>query len=740
MARYADVVLPLPLSEAYTYALPEPLQPKVQAGCRLIVQFGPRKVYAAVVVALRDDCPNAGFTIKEALALLDDSPVLLPEQLSLWRWIADYYLCSIGEVCKAALPSGMKLESESVLTLNAEGDCSQSLSEGEAAVLALLQKRKTLKVAELQRRFSLRGVLPLVKTLLDKGLAFVREEVKDTRRPKAVTSTAVSEGIPQAPLLHPLSEAQGEVKAQIEGIFRERGVCLLHGVTGSGKTEVYIHLISDTIKQGGQVLYLLPEIVLTAQLVERLRSVFGSRLGVYHSKLSDRERQELWKKQLSREPYDVIVGVRSSVFLPFQRLRLLIVDEEHETSFKQQEPAPRYHARDAALVLAQMCGAKALLGTATPSLESYRNAQEGKYGLVRLMERYSHVEMPEIVAVNTVELRRKKEMRGQFSPPLLNAMRSALERKEQVILFRNRRGFAPSLECHVCGWVPRCHRCDVPLTLHREHSRMVCHYCGSPYPVPAQCPNCSCQQLVRLGYGTERIEEEIQALFPEARVARMDQDTTRTRRAYESLLKDFEQGKTDILIGTQMVAKGLDIERVSVVGILGAETMLAFPDFRASERAFQMMAQVSGRAGRRSKKGLVILQAKDTGQSVIGQVLRGDYEAMYREQMEEREAFAYPPVGRLVYVFMKHKEQPVVTALATEMAALLRADFGDRVLGPDTPPVGMVRLYHIRKIVLKLERGLSMPAVRRRLRQLQAHVLAQPQYRSAQFYYDVDPY
>ncbi|MCD8304520.1 MAG: primosomal protein N' [Prevotellaceae bacterium] len=738
MARYADVVLPLPLGEAYTYALPEPLQQKVRAGCRLIVQFGQRKVYAAVVVALRDDCPEAGFTIKEALALLDDSPVLLPEQLSLWRWIADYYLCSIGEVCKAALPSGMKLESESVLILNAEGDTSQSLSEGEAEVLALLRKRKTLKVAELQRRFSLKGVLPLVKALLDKGLAFVREEVKDTRRPKA--RLAESDGIPSEPLLLPLSEAQQQVKAEIESVFKDKSVCLLHGVTGSGKTEVYIHLISDTLRQGGQVLYLLPEIVLTAQLVERLRRVFGTRLGVYHSKYSDRERVELWKKQLSPEPYDVIVGVRSSVFLPFQRLRLLIVDEEHETSFKQQEPAPRYHARDTALVLAQMYGAKALLGTATPSLESYRNAREGKYGLVRLTERYGHVEMPEIVAVNTAELRRRKEMRGQFSPTLLNAMRNALDKGEQVILFRNRRGFAPSLECHVCGWTPRCLRCDVPLTLHREGQRMVCHYCGSTYPVPTQCPNCSSQQLVRLGYGTERIEEEIQTLFPEARVARMDQDTTRTRRAYESLLRDFEQGKTDILVGTQMVAKGLDIERVSVVGILGADTMLAFPDFRAAERAFQMMAQVSGRAGRRSKKGLVILQAKDTGQSVIGQVLRGDYEAMYLEQMEEREAFAYPPVGRLVYVFMKHKERGVADLLAAEMASLLRADFADRVLGPDTPPVGMVRLYHIRKIVLKLERSLPMPAVRRRLRQLQAHVLAQPQYRSAQFYYDVDPY
>ncbi len=536
-----------------------------------------------------------------------------------------------------------------------------------------------------------------------------------------------------------MREAQRRAKDEILRHFRGQDICLLHGVTGSGKTEVYTHLISEAIDRGEQVLYLLPEIVLTAQLVDRLKRVFGGRLGVYHSKYSEAERIRVWRRQLSPQPYDIIVGVRSSVFLPFQRLGLVVVDEEHETSYKQQEPAPRYHARNVALVLARMYGAKSLLGTATPSLESYRLAREGKYGLALLPERYSRVELPEVVKVDVQELLRRKMMEGPFSPQLLDAMRNALGRGEQVILFQNRRGFAPYVECRECAWVPRCLRCDVSLTLHKSGGRMSCHYCGASYPIPAECPNCGGKRLASVGYGTERIEDDIQRHFPEARIARMDQDTTRSRNAYEKILRDFQRGDTDILVGTQMVAKGLDIERVSVVGILNADTMLNLPDFRSHERTFQMMAQVAGRAGRRGRKGLVILQTRTAQASVISQVLRNDYEAMYREQMEEREAFLYPPACRLIDIYIKHRDARLADSLAGELATCLRRDFGDSILGPEAPPVGMVQRLHIRKLALKTPPTASLRAVRARLRLVQAHLLALPQYKAAQLYFDVDP-
>ncbi len=828
MADFADVILPLPLAEAFTYALPAPLKQKVQVGCRLVVPFGPKKMYAGFVTRLSDSGPAQGIRVKEAIDLLDEAPVLLPLQLRLWAWIADYYLCSIGEVCKAALPAGLKLESETVVCLNAEGDFTQTLSAYEERTLGILRETERMRVADLQKHVGQNGAIRLVKALLDKGLVSVYEEMRGQRqarkltayvrlaprlcsqesiseclanlersprqrelltsylslskadealrlgnpallapversallpagspltsafaplRAKEVFETYMQEALPSraeagpkafAPL--PLSADQLRAKAEIEKAFEERDVCLLHGVTGSGKTEVYIHLISQTIERGGQVLYLLPEIVLTAQLVDRLRRVFGSRLGVYHSKYSDADRTALWRKQLSPVPYDIIVGVRSSVFLPFRNLRLVVIDEEHETSFKQQEPAPRYHARNTALVLAQMSGAKAVLGTATPSLESYHNAQTGKYRLVTLAERYSRVEMPEIVVADTADLRKRKMMKGHLSPRLFDAITTALSRGEQAILFRNRRGFAPVVECHDCGWTPRCQQCDVPLTFHKSGARMVCHYCGASYPVPSLCPACAKPSLTAMGYGTERIEEEMQALFPSARIARMDQDTTRTRRAYEQIIDNFQRGRTDILIGTQMVAKGLDIERVSVVGILSADAMLALPDFRATERAFHMMAQVAGRAGRRKAQGLVVLQTSDPSASIIAQVRANDYEAMYREQLQEREAFAYPPFTRLVCVYVKHRDPQLAQALASDLALTLKASLGQRVLGPDTPPVAMVRQQHIRKLLLKLEPSLSLQAVRRTLRQTQASLLARPHYRTAQLYYDADPY
>lgn len=825
MARYAHVILPLPLAERYTYTLPASLATKVQVGCRLIVPFGARKIYTGLVVGLTDERPAGGFELKEAMELLDELPVVLPTQLRLWQWIADYYLCTMGDVMKAALPSGMKLESESVVVPDVNGDFSQPLTPQEQALMQSLEQKSPQKVGELQKATEAGNVLPAIHRLMAKGLVLIKEEVKRTYKPRKVACVRLtqenfsevklqearvslarapkqlalldayltsakapvairlnnpellleveraslleqggslamlkalqekgilesydkvvarraSDNLPRQLLLGELSPSQQKAFEDIKDLFRTKDVTLLQGVTGSGKTEVYIHLMREAVQQGAQVLYLLPEIVLTTQLVERLKRVFGDRLGVYHSKYPDAERVEVWQKQLSDHPYEIIVGVRSSVFLPFQNLKLVIVDEEHEASYKQQEPAPRYHARSVALMMARQCGAKVLMGTATPSVESYYLCSTGKYGLVQLAERYSQVQLPEIVVADVKELRRKKMMTGVFSPQLLQAMRGALERKEQIILFLNRRGYAPSVECHDCGWTPRCQNCDVSLTYHRDDRRMTCHYCGAVYGIPLRCPNCGSEDLSNRGYGTERIQEEIQTFFPMACTQRMDLDTTRSRQSYERILSDFQQGKTDILVGTQMVTKGLDFERVSVVGILNADSMMNIPDFRSYERAYQMMVQVAGRAGRRQARGLVILQTRDAGHDVVQQVCRSDFGAMFLGQLDERQLFRYPPFTRLTYVYVKHKDAHVADALAAETATCMRQVFGERVLGPDTPAVGRVQQFYIRKLILKVEKGIAPAEVRSRLRSLYAFLMAKPAYKSAQIYFDVDP-
>ncbi|MBR0544213.1 MAG: primosomal protein N' [Bacteroidaceae bacterium] len=524
----------------------------------------------------------------------------------------------------------------------------------------------------------------------------------------------------------------------IDEQWKSHDVCLLHGVTSSGKTEIYIHLMMRALEEGKQVLFMLPEIVLTTQLTERLQRVFGSRLGVYHSRYPENQRVELYHKMLSDDPYDIVVGVRSSIFLPFKRLGLIIIDEEHETSFKQQDPAPRYHARNAALVMAKQAGAKTLLGSATPSMESYYNALNGKYGFVALKTRYAGLKLPSIEIVDVREMQRKKLMSGIFSAQLLAHIKNTLQQKKQVILFQNRRGYAPVLECKVCGWTPRCQSCDVSLTIHRGNRQMVCHYCGKTYDIPSVCPNCESRELSSRGYGTERIEEQLQTLIPEARIARMDLDTTRSRQNYEQILHDFEEGNTDILIGTQMVSKGLHFDRVSLVGILSADTMLSQPDFRSYERAFQLMEQVAGRAGRKGEAGHVILQTRDIENAIVRQVVCHNYEGMYAQQAEERELFRYPPFCRIIFIYIKHRDEKVVEILSSEFASLLRQVFNDRVLGPDTPPVSRVQLMHIRKLILKLELSAPMSAVRQRIMALQEQILAMPKYRSAQIYYDVD--
>ena len=540
-------------------------------------------------------------------------------------------------------------------------------------------------------------------------------------------------------LIKPLSLAQQDAYNGILMQMMKKDVVLLHGVTSSGKTEIYIHLIRKAIEEHKQVLYLLPEIALTVQIMERLHRVFGDRLGIYHSKYSDAERVEIWQKQLSDHPYDVILGARSAVFLPFKNLGFVIIDEEHETSFKQQDPAPRYHARSAAIVLAKMYGAKTLLGTATPSMESYYNAQQGKYGLVELKTRYKGIQLPEIQVVDVKDLRRRKMMSGPFSPQLLAAVREALKNGQQAILFQNRRGFAPMVECKVCGWVPKCKNCDVSLTLHKSINLLTCHYCGYTYPVPTECPNCGSTEIMGRGFGTEKIEDQIAEIFPEAKIARMDLDTTRTRNAYERLIADFSEGRTNLLIGTQMVSKGLDFDKVSVVGILNADSMLNYPDFRAYEHACMMMAQVSGRAGRKGKRGLVILQTKNPTLPVIGQVVNNDYEGLYQGILEERRTFHYPPFFHLINVYVKHKYDKVCEQASHELSKTLRSWFGGRVLGPDKPAVARVKTMNIRKIVIKLENGIDQQKVREYLKFAQQQMGKDPRYGALQIYYDVDP-
>ena len=757
--QYVDVILPLPLDGTFTYSIPQHLQGLVRTGCRLTVPFGKKKTYSAIAQQLHDNKPT-DYEVKDVISVLDDYPILLPSQLKLWQWIAEYYLCPIGSVYKAALPSGLKEEDEQtnykpklvqcVQLTEAYFNDSQLVSvlvelkrspkqvallmkylEMSKAAAALTLKNPTL-LLEVEKQELLKQAdcnTTNLKGLVEKGILEVYDKQVDRLE---------HDELPTEMVLHLLSPAQQHALDSINQQWAKLNVCLLHGVTSSGKTEVYIHLIHQALEQKKQVLYLLPEIVLTTQLVNRLKRVFGGRLGVYHSKYSDEQRVEIWQKQLSNDPYEIIVGVRSSVFLPFQKLGLVIVDEEHEQSFKQQDPAPRYHGRNVALMLAHMAGAKTLLGTATPSLESYYNCQRGKYGLVELFERYKQVTMPDIQVVNIAEERRKKMMNGPFTSVLLKEMNDALQNGEQVILFQNRRGYAPTIECHTCGWVPRCPNCDVSLTFHKRLNQVTCHYCGYSTLIPTKCPNCEETNLETIGFGTERIEDHIKKLFPEASVARMDLDTTRSRQAYEQILSNFQNGQTDILVGTQMVTKGLDFDRVSVVGILNADTMLNMPDFRSYEHAFQMMSQVAGRAGRRNKQGRVVLQTKTPELPVVKQVVANDYKALYDSQLEERQLFHYPPLRRLISIYMKHRYESTLNGLAYDMATLLRKVFGERVLGPDTPPIARIQSLHIRKIVLKVELGANMAEVRKRLRQAQQYYLSMEKYKSAQIYFEVD--
>ena len=753
---YADVILPLPLEGVFTYSVPDSLKEQVKTGFRVLVPFGRSKTYIGIVANIHDNTPT--FKVKDISAVLDNSRMVIDEQLRLWRWISKYYMSSIGDVYNAAFPAGLKNndsyrpKTEIYITLAPSFRNKQSVDIA-LSMLKQAKKQKELllcylslscwdkyidndddtNIREVSREELLNEshcTVTILRNLLQRNILNTYE-----REVGRLNTGKVYDTLP----LKALSDKQQDAYNNILFNFIKKDVVLFHGVTSSGKTEIYIHLIQQALDKGQQVLYLLPEIALTVQICQRLRKVFGQRLGIYHSGYSDAERVEIWKKQISDSPYDVILGARSAVLLPFSHLGMIIIDEEHESSFKQQDPAPRYHARSVAIMMAQMYGAKTLLGSATPSIESLYNAQKGKYGYVRLNTRYGDISLPDIQVVDVKDLRRRKIMTGSFSPPFLAAIRSALQSGRQAIIFQNRRGFAPMIECKTCGWVPRCKHCDVPLTYHKRLGKLTCHYCGAIYEAPSECPACGSKEIIGRGLGTEKIEDIIATEFPEARISRMDLDTTRSRDAYEHIISDFASKRTNILIGTQMVTKGLDFDNVGVVGILDADSMLNSPDYRAYEQAFSMMSQVAGRAGRKGERGLVILQTKSPQLPVISQITAHDCDSFYAEQIEERRLFIYPPFCRLIYVYLRHREERVVDAAAIVMGNMLRSWFGERILGPDKPAVSRIKTMHIRKLLIKLELGINHEKARAYLHRAYETILNTKDYKTVQIYFDVDP-
>lgn len=819
---YIDVILPLALPGAFTYHVDPDHTAKVEVGKRVIVQFGRRKYYSAIIYKIHRDEPKE-YKTKPVQTVLDDHPVINPFQLRLWEWIAQYYMCTLGEVYKAALPSGLKLESETkVVYQPAFDENNASLTEKEALILDVLRDENILGLKELADKTGRKDVLPIVNSLMNKKALTVEEKLKDAYKPRKEsfiklnfppeddqTLNQVFEKLRNAPKqveilmylikllrnqgndsdgfisrqklmketsggtsplkgliekniviqeereisrignqnqensgIKDLTTAQQEAFEQIREQFWEKEVALLHGITSSGKTEIYIHLIREQLEKGNQVLYLLPEIALTSQIIHRLKAVFGERVGVYHSKFPDNERVEVYQKLLNHqeaEKFQVILGVRSSIFMPFSKLGLVIVDEEHENTYKQFDPAPRYNARDAAIMLARMHGAKTLLGTATPSIESYYNAKRGKYGLVELMTRYLDIQLPQILIGDILEAKKKKEMSSHFTPLLMKSMEEALKNDEQIILFQNRRGFSPYMECEQCGWIPECKHCDVSLTYHRRSNHLICHYCGYSVRVPQTCPACGSQQIVTRGFGTEKVEDEIPLFLPDARVKRMDLDSTRSRNAYENIIASFENHEIDILVGTQMVSKGLDFDNVSVVGILNADNMLNFPDFRAFERSYQLMAQVSGRAGRKKKQGRVIIQTSQPGHNIIKNVLNNDFYGMYQSQLRERKEFMYPPYYRLVKILLKHRKRDVLNEASDLLKKTLQKTFGYRVLGPQDPLIGRVQNYYLKHVIIKIEKEKSLNKSKEIIRNITSRVQKSDKFKSLQVHYDVDP-
>ena len=819
MPSFAETLLPLALPGTYTYRIPEGM--RLSIGMRVLVPFGRKKIFTAIVTMLHDREPK-GYEVKEILGTLDDTPILRHPQLEFWQWIADYYLCTMGEVYKAAVPSGLKVESETTISVNPDYEESEpgQLSDRERVILDFTAQRGRVQIAELSTATGFKTVERSVSRLLDLDALHVSERVVDNYRPKTESCVRLTIARDDEPSLHQyfdqlkrapkqeslllayldmsgwlrkddvkevskenllkragvsgavlheavkrglfeiykkeinrfaelgtvleapptLSDEQRRAYDEIHTSMRHHAITLLHGVTSSGKTSVYMHLIADALKLGKQVLYLVPEIALTAQLTRRLRRVFGDKLLIYHSKFSDNERVDIWKRLLdSRDPC-VVIGVRSSVFLPYSNLGLIIVDEEHDSSYKQQDPAPRYNGRNAAMVLAQMHGAKTLLGSATPAIEVYHHALEGRYGLVRLLTRYGDIQMPNVKVIDTIEARKRREMSGMFSNELLADCRKVLSQGEQVILFQNRRGYSPMVRCKECGSVPKCENCDVSLTYHKHSHSLVCHYCGYTIALPDLCPACQLPGLEIIGYGTERIEDDIDAVFPGEKISRMDLDTTRSKNSYDRIIDEFSQHRTNILVGTQMVTKGLDFDGVSIVGILNADTMINFPDFRSHERAFDMLEQVAGRAGRSRKQGQVIIQTSQPDHDVIKFVQAHDYEGFYRHELADRQQFGYPPFTKVINIYLKHRDDAVAGELAVRFGSLLRQVFGTRLLGPMAPFVSRVQNLYIRQFTLKMETAASMSKVKVILRDLYQQMLtSDARMKAVRLYYDVDP-
>jgi primosomal protein N' (replication factor Y) (superfamily II helicase) len=816
--KFVAVILPLPIKQLFTYQVPSELVNEASTGKRVIVQFGAKKIYSAIIAGVSEKAPE-GYQTKEIISILDDKPIVNQYQFELWKWISGYYLCSLGEVMKAALPSGLKLESETRLFFNPDFDATIELSEKEILLLDVMNERNSLSVQELANISQRRDVISTVNKLISKGCLYTEETITGGYKPKLETYvvfardfnqtelTSLFDRLKKAPKqekllatyielsgygsnrplkpvkrqdllksanasdqslkflsnkeilvtsfkevprignlqietndLSQLSEPQQKALSEIESQFREKEIVLLHGVTSSGKTEIYIHLIAEQLAKGKQVLYLLPEIALTAQIINRLTRIFGNKVGIYHSKYNDQERVEVYNSVMKEEGgYQVILGVRSSVFLPFNNLGLIIIDEEHETSYKQYDPAPRYNGREVAMVLARLHDAKTLLGSATPAIESYYNAKTGKYGLVNLNERFKDIKLPEMIIANTREASRKKIMKSIFTPLLIDHIAKALQNQEQVILFQNRRGFSPYLQCESCGWIPHCKYCNVSLTYHKKINQLVCHYCGYTVQPHELCGECNSPNLKTKGFGTEKIEEEIAIFFPQATVARMDQDTTRSRKSYEKIIFEFENHRTDILIGTQMVTKGLDFDNVSLVGIMNADTMLNFPDFRAFERSYQLMIQVSGRSGRKNKQGQVIIQTADPGHPIIKDIMRNDYQHLYNTQIEERHNFLYPPFCRLVAVTLKHRNRETLDYASLELSLELLKHFPQRVIGPEYPLIDKVQNLYLKNILIKAGKDKTSAKSKVIIANLINDLQSKEHYKALQVSIDADP-
>lgn len=819
--QYAEVILPLPLNATFTYRIPEDMVQRIKVGQRVIVQFGSKKFYTGIIESISPIAPE-GYEVKDLVSILDDFSITKHPQLKLWHWISEYYLCSIGDVYKAAVPAGLKVESETFIELDKdfEEDEENRLSEREVIICQLLDHEGKLSTSDIEKKTGFKNSLNIINHLISIGAVIVSEKLIERYRSKKETyikltaepgdsdglhkafdavkgakkqetlllaliemsgftrkgaenlevsraqllertgvTTAIISALAKKGIIEvykkeinrfqfsgvvtyklpTLSEAQENALNSITDSFSEHAITLLHGVTSSGKTEIYIHLLSRILQQSKQALFLVPEIALTTQLTHRLQKVFGERVLIYHSRFSDNERVDIWKKLLTEDEPCVVIGARSSLFLPFSNLGIVIVDEEHESSYKQYDPAPRYNARDVAIVLASMHGAKTLLGSATPSIETYYKAKTGKFGFVELLTRYENVTLPQIETVDMTIARKRYLTNGSFAKPTIDAANEALNNKNQIIVFHNRRGFAPMARCKQCAWTPKCEHCDVSLTYHRFQNQLICHYCGASYPLPTICPACKEPAVEILGYGTERIEEEVANLFPEHKILRMDLDTTRNKDNYENIIEDFSNHKANILVGTQMVTKGLDFGGVSLVTVLNADRLINFPDFRSAERAYNMLEQVSGRAGRRNTQGKVIVQTSNPSHPIIDFLKNHDYTGFFNHEIEERKEFNYPPFTRVIYIYLKHRDNNTLSEIATIYASHLRQLFGNRVFGPEEPIISRIQSLYIRKIMLKVETNASMAKVKKILRNTYEQMHQLPRMKGMIVYYDVDP-